>query len=269
MKKILILTDFSDNAWNAISYVTAFYSTSTAVSYIIAHVITPKNEATLLTRESDYISNQLVATKKKIQETTSLKEHQVTVTSVEANFTEGIKKIAKDYKVDLLVMGSQGASKAINKATGSHTNAIITKVKYPTLIIPESTVFRKPLNTGLLTDYNFIFKPKVLTTLATTLAIHQSNLSVLRVENSKLPLSSFQQTNRTYLKDFFKETSKGFYKVAQSDLEISLQSFVDSMEIDMIAMLAKNLNFFQKLLFNQREVKMNYHLKIPFLILHE
>ena len=87
--------------------------------------------------------------------------------------------------------------------------------------------------------------------------------------NSKLPLSSFQQVNRTYLKDFFKDVPKGFYRVEQSGLEVSMQSFIDSMEIDMVAMLAKNLNFFQKLLFNQSEVKLNYHLRIPFLILHE
>ncbi len=279
MKKILILTDFSENAWNAISYIIAFYSKK-PVTYVLAHIITSDNLPPMLETQhsyasgemlnSNFVSNQLALVKKKMLASSSnLSAHEIEVVHLESNFTLGIKKIAFDYTVDLIVMGSRGKSETKNKIIGSHTDAVITKVKYPLLIIPEATVYKKPLNVVFPTDYNFIFKPKILNTLSSIITLHASNLSVLRVVNSKLSLSSYQQTNRTYLKDFFKDSSVGFYKVKQPELAIGIQSFIDTMEIDMIAMIAKNLNFFQKLLFNQRVVKMSYHLKIPFLILHE
>jgi hypothetical protein len=37
----------------------------------------------------------------------------------------------------------------------------------------------------------------------------------------------------------------------------------------MIVMIAKNLNYFQQILFHSKVEKISYHTNIPFLILHE
>ncbi|MFD2433355.1 hypothetical protein ACFSO9_07185 [Mesonia maritima] len=40
-------------------------------------------------------------------------------------------------------------------------------------------------------------------------------------------------------------------------------------DVQMIAMMAKNLNFFQHILFHPVAKKISYHKEIPFLVLHE
>ena len=43
----------------------------------------------------------------------------------------------------------------------------------------------------------------------------------------------------------------------------------DAGVIDFIAMVAKNINFYQRILFKPQVEKISYHINIPFLILHE
>lgn len=276
MKKILLLTDFSENSWNAIAYTIAFFHKE-PIHYVLGHIARPNHSFHFLEISQPNSKKDVLITslekleriKNKMLLHEHLNENQIEIAYREESFTKGIKNIIEEYKVDLIVMGSKGISQIENTAIGSHTFSVITKVKHPLLIIPEATVFKKPLNIAFTIDYNFTFKSKVLSTLSNIVTAYNSELSVLRVLNNKLHLSPFQQTNRTYLKDYFKNTSVGFYKIDQSELETGIQNFIDTMEIDMIAMIAINLNFFQKLFFKKKEIKMNYHLNTPFLVLHE
>ncbi|NER16832.1 universal stress protein [Spongiivirga citrea] len=278
MKKVLVPTDFSENAWNAISYAMAFYK-NIPVTYILCHIMIPDGLPPVVETLTSYVTGEAVkadevikeldAVKKKMRAHSDLKEHQITVTYLESSFVSGIKKIAKQYDIDFIVMGNKGQSNVKDKVIGGHTSTVITKIKYPVMIIPEAAKFHIPVNIAFATDYDFIYKAKVLNTLLEIANVHESNLKVLRVVNTKLSLTPFQQKNRAYLKDFLQNSSASFHRVNQSDLEKGIQSFIDSMNIDMITMVAKNLNFFQKLLFNPRVAKMSYHLQVPFLVLHE
>ena len=278
MKRILILTDFSKNAWNAVAYAMAFYKDK-PVTYILAHISPPGEAFPLEETFASYVTGKplksnidvydLDALKKKMLKHSHLKERQIEVAHWEANFADGIKRMAKQQDIDLIVMGTKGRSDSKNEVIGGHARTVITKIKYPVMIIPEEATFRVPLNIAFPTDYDFIYKEKVLNVLSEIVNVHRSNLNVLRVANSRLPLSPFQKKNRGCLNDFFKSPSVSFHRVNQPDLEYGIQSFIDSMNIDMVAMVAKNLNFFQKLLFNSRVIKMSYHLSVPFLVLHE
>ncbi|WP_245726521.1 hypothetical protein [Pricia antarctica] len=61
----------------------------------------------------------------------------------------------------------------------------------------------------------------------------------------------------------------GFHSLTGTKLETAVQAFTESRDIDMIAMVAKNLNFFQRILFRPEVEKISYHTKVPFLVLHE
>lgn len=278
MKKVLIPTDFSENAWNAIVYAMAFYN-NVPVNYVLAHVIPPDGLPPVLETLHTYISGDTLTTnlvldkldvlKKEMLSHSNLKEKQIQITCIEANFIDGIKKIATKFNVDLIVMGTKGQSLDIDTVIGKHTSSVITKIKYPIMVIPEAASFKTPINIAFPTDYDFIYKDRVLNTLLEIVNLYESNLNVLRVVNSKLALSPFQQKNRNHLKNTLKDVSISFHRVDQPELETGIQYFIDSMNIDIITMIAKNLNFFQKLLFSPRVAKMSYHLEVPFFVLHE
>ena len=52
-------------------------------------------------------------------------------------------------------------------------------------------------------------------------------------------------------------------------IEEAIQCFVQSRNTDLIVMVAKNLNYFQRILFSPTVEEISYHTDVPFLVLHE
>ncbi|MEZ4875325.1 MAG: universal stress protein [Flavobacteriaceae bacterium] len=184
-------------------------------------------------------------------------------------FIEGIRKSVKTLDIDLIVMGTKGASGIKGMTLGSHSSAVITRVKCPTFIIPEKAHFKNPANIAFPTDFNSIYKNRVLDTLKSFAGYHQSTVKILRVVRQGGNIEPEQIKNKEYLSDALQQTEHSFHWIQSPELELGLQSFVDSMNIHIIAMVGKNLNFFQRLLFKPNVAKISYYTKIPFLVLHE
>lgn len=278
MKNILIPTDFSENAWNATQYALEYFK-DYDTHFILAHIehrdIMPPAFDTLHSYitgemlEANKVNMMLASTKEAMMDTGLVTSSQIILDHLEINFIKGLKQLIERYTIDLMVMGTQGLSADKNKIIGKHAQEVITKIKCPVLVIPKKAIFSVPVNIAFPTDYDFLYKNKILDTLTSLADFHNSSIKVIRIVNPKMPISQFQHKNREYLKDFFKNSTSSFHRVNHPNFQEGLQDFIDSMHIDMIAVIAKNLNFFQMLLFKPTVVKMSYHTEIPFLVLHE
>ncbi|AVI49704.1 universal stress protein [Pukyongia salina] len=278
MKRILIPTDFSHNAWNAIEYALAFFE-KVAVDIHLLHISysgSVTDEANLHANGISIIDNSQKKKEKKLREIQHKIETlyprrtaRVEIRAIQSLFIEGIKNAVEENNIDLIVMGTKGASGLKEATIGSHTGAVITRVKCPILVIPERAVFEGPKNIVFPTDFNIIYKQKVLDTLLAVADLHQASVKVLRVANNDLHLNEEQEKNRSFLHDALVGRSYSFHWVKSPKLEQGLQSFIDVMDIQLVAMVAKNLNFFQRLLFKPRVARISYHSEIPFLVLHE
>ena len=60
-----------------------------------------------------------------------------------------------------------------------------------------------------------------------------------------------------------------FHRITNKKIEAGVQCFVESRNINMIVMVAKNINLFQRILFRPTVEEISYHIEIPFLVLHE
>ena len=99
--------------------------------------------------------------------------------------------------------------------------------------------------------------------------LHQSTLRVLHISKKGEELSEEQLTHKAFLHDYLKDVEHSFHSLTGTELETAVQCFTESRDIDMIAMVAKNLNFFQRILFRPAVEKISYHTEVPFLVLHE
>ena len=278
MKRILIPTDFSLNAWNAIEYSLAFYN-NMPVDIHLVHIVysgSVSNGDDLHTNGVSIIDNpgktkekQLSQLQRKIDTLYPRCKANIDVRIVHSLFVEGIKNTVRELDIDLIIMGTKGASGLKEVTIGSHTGAVITRVKCPVLVIPERAVYEKPENIVFPTDFNIFYKQKVLDTLFKVTDVHESTIKVLRVASDEYSLNEYQSKNREFLRDSLEGRSNSFHCIKNPKLEEGLQSFIDIMDVQIIAMVAKNLNFFQRLLFRPTVAKISYHTEIPFLVLHE
>ncbi|QNJ99073.1 universal stress protein [Constantimarinum furrinae] len=276
MQQILIPTDFSDNAWNATIYALQFFKTQN-ITFHFLHI-------DISLQVDDELHYNGVFTKKEIskEKTANMVDwmHKINIHYPNPNhkfrfsirpglFIACFRNYVTKENIDLIVMGTKGASGLKEMTIGSKTGAVIKRIKCPNLVIPEEAQFTKPLNIGFPTDFNMFYKQRIIRTLLEIANTYQSSIKVLRVAQNEKPMDKVQKTNRKHLIQYLHEISHSFHVIDNPILESALQSFVNSMHIDMVAMIAKNLNFFQRLLFKPQVEQISYHMQIPFLVLHE
>ncbi len=166
-------------------------------------------------------------------------------------------------------MGTKGASGLKEVIVGSNTGDVITRVKCPVLVVPEKADFIKPREIAFPTDYNQNFSSRILDTLLNVARIYGSSIRIVHIRKREDYLSEEQQKNKGILHDFLIDHEHSFHSITSNKLETALQYFTESRNIDMISMVAKNLNFFQQILFKPTVEDISYHVKLPFLVLHE
>lgn len=279
MMNILIPTDFSENEQNAIAYALAYFS-DVAVNFYILHVshthTSTKEEEQELFSDFDTEMQTVQSTSATLRE--EIRKYQIRSQNPahsffplheNLNLVEAIRKNVIEKEIDYILMGTKGTTKINGAEMGSNTCDVITKVKCPILVIPENAKFNGIKNIAFLTDYNCIYRNKIITRLSETLDLHRSPLRVLHIKAQNTGLTAAQTDNKGFLHYFFKDKKHSFHFVENKDLEIGIQDFVETWDISLVSIVAKNLNLIQRLLLRPAVKSMNYSVNVPFLVLHE
>jgi nucleotide-binding universal stress UspA family protein len=279
MKNILIPTDFSDNAWNAITYGMALFNKTKCSFYIVnVHPIAAYagGEATMyvppkILEESVLKENKETMGKllKAIERLPINIKHTFKAEVLYGFFTDKIKQEVKDKNIDLIIMGTKGASGLKAVSLGSNTGNVITKVPCAVLAVPEDATYHRPKEIGFPTDFQLDYNTKIMENIKELVMLHMSFLRFLYVSSKGKDLTLLQTKNREFLKDYFTDTEYSFHTLSGKKLDEAIQHFVESRDLDMIVMIAKNLNFLERILFRPKVEKISYHTTVPFLVLHE
>ncbi|MFS4447964.1 universal stress protein [Maribacter sp. 2307UL18-2] len=279
MNQILIPTDFSKNAWNAIVYGLELFKKSKCTFHLLnINPIPPYSGAGTAIRSAaenfkDYV---LEDSKKELKELLNRIEklplntkHTFVTSAIHDYFIDAIKRETEEKKIDLIIMGTKGASGLKKVTIGSNTGDVITKVKRPLLAVPEGAVFSNPKEIAFPTDYHISYDVNVLDTLIHVATLNNAIIRILHISKKGEELTESQNKKKDFLDDYLVDVAHSFHSLTGTKLETAVQCFTESRDIDMIAMVAKNLNFFQRILFRPAVEEISYHTEIPFLVLHE
>ncbi|MEX0997777.1 MAG: universal stress protein [Flavobacteriaceae bacterium] len=275
MTNILIPTDFSDNSWNAIRYALQFFKNCSCTFYLL-HVNETAEIKGVLSSQKQHQSKQDLEYKNKLNqliqkiEKNSLKyNHRFFTLTANGIIVDAIRNEVQNKRLDLIVMGTQGAN-MIHKATvGSNTTDVLNKVKCNLLVVPENASFTKVDQVALPTDYSIFFGPNLLNPIDSILRLFDAKLHIIHVTKSNEKVLDEMQQNRELLADYFSDSKHEFHSITHQNMNEAIQKCVEKHQIKLIAMVAKNIHFFQQLFFNPEKSKINYQKKIPFLVLHE
>jgi len=279
MKNILIPTDFSENSCNAIEYALKFFENSQCNFYLL-HVNTIN---TLVVSETTYMPTQEVIdeafikpAKVKLNEllnrltSHSKNENHKFFTLTDYNyFIDSIRKQVSEKKIDIIVMGTKGASGLKKLIVGSNTGDVITRVHCTTLVVPENAKYIAPKEIAFPTDFSTFYSTTLLKPILEVLDQYNASINVLHINKKGAILNLDQQINKGYLEDYFTSYNYQFHNLTHNHIESAIQSFVEKHRVNLIAMVAKNLNYFQRILFHPTVQEISYHTDIPFLVLHE
>lgn len=279
MMNILIPTDFSENSRNAIQYALKYFADIPVNFYILNVSLkesiskeNPDNEEFVgFSKDKLVIETPMAMLQEEIETCKLLaknQNHKFYALHENVLLVEAIRKHVEEKEIDYILMGTKGASKTNRNEMGSNTSEVITKVKCPVLVIPKNAVFKKMNTIAFLTDYNCIYRNKVISKLSESLQLQKAALRVLHIRSQNAELTASQTDNKGFLHYFFREIKHSFHFLENKNIETGIQDFVETWEIDMIAIVAKNLNFIQRLLFKPI-IDSTYQSEVPFLVLHE
>jgi nucleotide-binding universal stress UspA family protein len=276
MKRILLPTDFSENAFNASSYAVQLFAEDECTFYLL-HTYTPvaTNAGMLVNTYSalqlEEVTRDAAIYSMEVLEEKLLKEYpnpRHTFKKItKFNLLVGeIVSCVKEYKIDLIVMGTQGATGAKEIFLGTHTMFTIKKVRCPVIAVPSGFKFEKPKEILFATDYRFYALNKYFIFLKELCSTYDSKLHLFNAHLNK-PLDANQVKTKNYLGDFFNEISHSFHISGRADIPEAINGFKEIQKINLLVMIHNQHNFFENLLFKPVINKMVYHTNVPFLVI--
>lgn len=280
MKNVLLPTDFSENSWNAIKYAINFFGEEICNFYLlhINRFNNLMNDSSTFIAEEDTVDDVYTLTgklklrkvlKRITKELNPNKEHKFYSISDYGFFIQSIRNHIEEKKIDYIVMGTKGASGIKKVIVGSNTGDVITKVKCTTLAVPELAQFSEIKEIAFPTDFSLTYDISILEPISKILEKHPSSLRILHISKKGVNLNKEQNRNRDLLEDYFAHFSHSFHFLTNKKVEDAIQCFVESRNTNMICMVAKNLNYFQQILFHSKVEQISYNTETPFLVLHE
>jgi len=270
MKKILVATDFSNCAHNAMEYAMELAKIMQAEVCVI-HAIGSTEGINNSTYGALYIEDYYNTKREALKDwAATFPAENVTVSTVceVGSVSSVITKYIYNTPVELLVMGTMGST-GITGIFGSNANTMITKTKTPTLIIPlESKFSMQPVIT-LATDFESIFSIAEINTLNELIVASKAEkLNVLNIIEGSTGWKTNEEGEEN-LKKLINSTTLEFNYINEANPIDGIINFVVSNQTDILCLVKRHHNILYRI-FNKSTVNqvMNRSIKAV-LILHE
>lgn len=272
MKLVILLTDFSGNAENALHFGIQLVGTKN-VKYTLMHCIyepTAFNEVVAgpTKTESDNIKEALelkVAQLKKIYG----KQLDVDFKFETEKLKSAIHKIDKEIGPDLIVVGNQKRSDLDKLLLKGNTEEIIKNVSAPVLAVPEFCDFESLKNPILASNLKSTDHPSIFNPLLHILNQHEAKLKILNVYRKDVAVTADEALAGLELDKTFEGIPHTFCYNKNKDVAEGIVEFAKKEDSNLIIMIARKHGLFDRL-FNKSVTKTIAKVaSFPMLILHE
>lgn len=280
MKRILVPTDFSDNAYNALFYATRFFKGQACKFYVLNtfEVHTPVLTSRMNTEKGDSLYRKLSKkSKEKLTETfhsitrdTDDLNHSFETISVSKNLSDTINKAIEKYDIDLVVMGTKGCSGTKEIFMGSNTVNVIKKIKNcSVLAVPDEYDFDPIKEIAFPTDFRRFYLEEELKPLITIASLFNSNIRIFHI-NEEEKLDEVQQYNFSALKKYLKDFECSVHWINKDSKKVDLiQGFIQEMNIDLLAMVYYSHSFMENIVKEPVIKKIGFNPTVPFLVISD
>lgn len=267
MKKILVPTDFSENAnlalrhaihianqFGAIITVVHIYQITTTTGSLksIDHIVQDDREeeiAVLIEEMKSLLTNH------------ARMEGQVR----KGNSVENICQIAEKLKVDIIIMGTKGADGMKKMFLGSTASNVILNTAIPVLVVPGAFENFKLSNITLALDNKKIEELKVLKPILDLVKGFGAKLELLTVIDEDHPKAKIDPNLEGH---FTTEGLTYTYSIIKGpEIIEGIRKFVARENSDMLCLIHRSRGFFQNIFGESVSKEMAFDSSVPLLIL--
>lgn len=276
MMTVLLPTDFSDNAKNAILYALEMYSNQ-EVNFILMNAFFPTHDdmANSITGGSlnDLLSE---ASEKQLQDLIAEikvkyhfnKKHSFSYKSAYGSLVEIIKTFVDKHPIDMIVMGAKGMSAVEKIVFGSNTYAVIKEVDCPALVIPDKVTFSPIKNIAIATDFEPLKNSGVFKVLQPIVNDYNAAITMFNVTEDMKTVSDAEKSMASSVANVIGLEQLPITYFKHEDVIYGTKAYVQQHEINMLALVNRRRNFLQDLFHISFTKQISFHAEIPLLVLH-
>lgn len=278
MKRILIPTDFSANAWNTILYAIELYRDVPCEFYLLnTYELEPVQLLSMVSSQGvghlyDAIKVEsekgLEMTIDDIQNSKPGFHHVFKKMSKEGSLVNNITILLNSTSYDMIIIGTKGATGAKKVFLGSTTQKVVKNISCcPILIIPEESYYEEISEIAFATDFTRMYHKAEVAPILDFAKNHKATVRMIHVYD-KPGLDTLQQYNSNFLERYFRRVKYDFHVIPDfSTIEKAIQEFIEDLEIDVLMMINYQHSFIERILKEPVIKKMTFHTTIPFLVI--
>lgn len=271
MRKILVPTDFSKCAYNALNYAIHIANKLKAeIVLLSAYHIPTSGSATIVVniqedmrKETTEELNELIGKVK--GKHPRLKISGITDFNVASN---SIIRTVEKNEFDMVILGTTGATGFKEVFMGSTVSAIVDKVKIPILAVPVDSEF-KQIDTVLmacsLESIKSVDSMNFLKLFATNLGLEVKFFNVFK--DNEVDFEEKLTKKKESLKIIFDSFKYEIDVIKSNDIEEAVLNAVRKNQL--LSVVTRERRFFDKMFYPSMSKKLAKHSKSPILILHE
>ncbi len=273
MKRIVLPTDFSENANNAIDYALNLFKEEECSFYLL-HVFSPSiyyeerafyDDRKMPLDDANQIDSlrQLNELRERILTKFKNPKHIFVPHSTLGFLVDEIRAMIKKEKIDLVVMGTKGATWAKEVLLGTNAVNVIKKIERPVIAVPSNYTFSAPENILFPTDYEIDYQKTQLSELLNIAQQYTSAIHILHIGASS-SLNEQQVANKLKLQKIVKGNSL-FYDIPNGNTIEGIYRFQAKNPMDFMIMIQNKHTFLERLFIKSVVKKMGFNITIPFM----
>lgn len=281
MKKILIPTDFSEHSKNAIRYAINMFKEVPCHFFLLyvnlegsgfiekpvyrfgTSVMVEKIAKELDLKLKDL--NHFIATI-----ATAKKRHRFTTIAESGHFLKSIRQQIQEKEIELIVMGTKGASELKAFFTGTRSGDVITKVACDVLVVPEGAIYNGFSQIVFPVDFEVSYDDNTLQKIAKLITSDKTQIKLLYVTKSEISLLARVQQQRAHLIQrlaALMPNAISFHRVVSRKVGEGVIIFTKSVHTDLIVMVSKDYGLLQRLFLDTTVEEVSFETTIPMISL--
>lgn len=271
MNNILVPIDFSDASYNAANYAASLsniFNTNMTLIHVYSNPLAIDDmPATLLNKpekelreiKEDQLNEYMEILRKK---------YTIRIEGVvrEGMITPAILDLSNYGNAGLIVMGMKGKGKS-KSLFGSNTTSVMRKSSIPVLVIPEKLVFKSIEVITLASDFDIEMESGNYSLIRTISLKNNAFVQILNVRKKDSKLSVKEEENKLNATLAFENLRHQFYLIKDDEVDEGIEDFLEGHPSDILAMVARKRNLFERIISGSQTRKMSYETKIPLLVL--
>lgn len=268
MKRILLLTDFSDTARNAAMYALKMFENEKVYFDLLNAYDLEFSGSPYVTQVKEELAEESLRGLKNELDLLHRRfpNARIELASRFGTLLDVVHNEVNSFKPELIVLGCRGETALENFLLGSNAYEVIKDVQAAILVVPKHAKFKKPEKIVFATDLKDVSQDEIVEPLRDLSHHFQADLMFVNVMEHETA-NRLDAENK--IAAHFEGINLTFNFIEGEDVCNGILKFMDDNDADMVTLIRHNESFFERLFHPSVTRKMVLHPEHPMLILHD